>query len=292
MGEGCSISPVRDSQLHLLWTARVDYADGNRVARHRHDDYDQLLVVLSGAGEIELEEKGYAVKPGHAYLMQAGRAHAFRFASETITLDFKFRLIDPSLGALLRSVAPVCACAGGDLMELKRWYKLSLEQAGRAPLFPIRIEAGLKGTLVSMLLSPGGPAMDADAAFGLAEEDHPLVRYVKVHYASELSLERLAKQFNFHSNYMIKLFKDVTGMTPIHYVQELRLAKAKEYLEFTSLPVADIAERVGWSLPYLSRLMKSRIGQTPTRYRSSLVRAIGRDIAIEPDFANVWRIER
>jgi len=63
-------------------------------------------------------------------------------------------------------------------------------------------------------------------------------------------------------------FAKATGMTPIEYVQTLRLEEAKHILETTALPVEAVAHEVGYEdASYFSRLFRKMVGLTPAQYR-------------------------
>lgn len=63
-------------------------------------------------------------------------------------------------------------------------------------------------------------------------------------------------------------FSKATGMTPIEYVQTLRLEESKQILETTDLPVEAVANEVGYEDPsYFGRLFKRTVGLTPAQYR-------------------------
>jgi transcriptional regulator GlxA family with amidase domain len=63
-------------------------------------------------------------------------------------------------------------------------------------------------------------------------------------------------------------FSKATGMTPIEYVQTLRLEEAKQILETTDTAVEAVANEVGYEDPsYFGRLFKRTVGLTPAQYR-------------------------
>ncbi|WP_406371012.1 AraC family transcriptional regulator [Streptomyces sp. NBC_00647] len=58
------------------------------------------------------------------------------------------------------------------------------------------------------------------------------------------------------------------GRSPKDYLLGIRLARAKELLAATELPVAAVARRVGYDDPaYFSRLFTRRVGTPPVRFR-------------------------
>lgn len=63
-------------------------------------------------------------------------------------------------------------------------------------------------------------------------------------------------------------FKQATGMSPLEYVQALRLEAAKERLEATLTPIEAIANDVGYEdAGFFGRLFKRQVGLTPAQYR-------------------------
>lgn len=63
-------------------------------------------------------------------------------------------------------------------------------------------------------------------------------------------------------------FRKATGLTPIDYVQRLRIEGAKQRLERGGTPVDEISWQVGYEDPaFFRRLFKRITGMTPKRYR-------------------------
>jgi AraC-like DNA-binding protein len=95
-----------------------------------------------------------------------------------------------------------------------------------------------------------------------------VMRYVQEHLDEELSLQKAADRFGLSVSYLSKLFKDETGRNFGEYVLELRLAKAREWLEHTDWPIKDIAERSGYAnVQNFNRVFKQRFSVPPGEYR-------------------------
>jgi transcriptional regulator GlxA family with amidase domain len=63
-------------------------------------------------------------------------------------------------------------------------------------------------------------------------------------------------------------FKQATGLSPLNYVQQLRVDRAKAFLENTNLPVDAISWKVGYEdVAFFNRLFKRVCGLTPGAYR-------------------------
>ncbi len=95
-----------------------------------------------------------------------------------------------------------------------------------------------------------------------------VIHYIEKSYAEEITLEKLSEIAHFNPRYFIRYFKKNTGLSPMDYVLNLWLNKAKKLLQETGLPVQEIAELSGFkSAYYFSRVFKARIGYPPLRYR-------------------------
>ncbi|MEE1007193.1 MAG: AraC family transcriptional regulator, partial [Acutalibacteraceae bacterium] len=62
-------------------------------------------------------------------------------------------------------------------------------------------------------------------------------------------------------------FKLVTGLTPMNYIQILRLEAAKSKIAEGSLKISEISALCGFKdASHFTRCFKKRYGMTPTRY--------------------------
>ncbi|MBD2858294.1 AraC family transcriptional regulator [Spongiibacter sp. KMU-158] len=83
-----------------------------------------------------------------------------------------------------------------------------------------------------------------------------------------LSLEQLAEQLGVSSRTLIRRFKQVLGVTPTSYSQNLRIETAKRLLETTGLPIEELILQVGYEdVSSFSRLFQRKTGMTPRAYR-------------------------
>lgn len=63
-------------------------------------------------------------------------------------------------------------------------------------------------------------------------------------------------------------FQNATGMSPLEYVQALRIEEAKQMLESGEEPIEAIAQEVGYEDPaFFSRLFRRKVNLTPAQYR-------------------------
>jgi len=280
---------LRDSQLKLLWTARVDYPNNNAVLPHCHSDYFQLLIPIEGAGQIMIDDTILDIKPNGYYLFKKNVTHGFSFTKNTITIDFKFVILDKELLQWIESIPSFGICSEGVMAEFKQWFTLSLQHIRkRSNSLPFRVESGFKSSLFSLLQDDN--RSDSDGQQRLVISNFDMAQYLQDNLHNNITLNELAQKFGYHPHYIINLFQEYTGMSPIQLLQKLRLEKAREYLEFTSMSISEISENVGLSLPYFSRLFRAKEGMSASTYREVIRTAIGKDLILTDDFENTWLV--
>ena len=83
-----------------------------------------------------------------------------------------------------------------------------------------------------------------------------------------VQISELSEIIHVCDDRLIRLFKEVTGETPIEYIMNLRIEAAIKLLSTTDLSVADVAEKVGFgSDTYMTRVFKQKLNTTPGKYR-------------------------
>ena len=72
-----------------------------------------------------------------------------------------------------------------------------------------------------------------------------------------------------------KLFKEYTGLSPAHYIQELKIQQAKDLLATTQRSTKEIAYYLTFDdIPYFTKVFKKYTGYTPQSYRKKIRKRI------------------
>ena len=93
--------------------------------------------------------------------------------------------------------------------------------------------------------------------------------YLTLHCSDgDLSLGEVAEKFGFSQSYLTRLFKVQTGITPMQFVDELRMKKAIDLLGRHSLTIDQISEAVGYKNQfYFTKRFKMYYGVPPSKYK-------------------------
>jgi AraC family transcriptional regulator len=92
--------------------------------------------------------------------------------------------------------------------------------------------------------------------------------YIQAHLEQELSLTTLAAMVRLSPDHFARLFKQATGQTPHQYVLACRMARAKQLLAETDMPLSAIGLQVGCTdQSYFTALFRKHVTMTPKAYR-------------------------
>lgn len=96
----------------------------------------------------------------------------------------------------------------------------------------------------------------------------PAVDEIHFNFLHELTIDRLAAMCSMKESYFQRLFKEKFGLSPKHYIIQLRINHACDLLGFERYSVTQIAELCNFSDVYFfSRQFKEYMGITPTQFR-------------------------
>jgi transcriptional regulator GlxA family with amidase domain len=93
-------------------------------------------------------------------------------------------------------------------------------------------------------------------------------RWLAEHFSIASPVEGMIRRSKLAERTFKRRFTAATGLTPIDYVQRLRVEDAKRRLERTDAPVDEVSWRVGYEdAAFFRRLFKRITGMTPGAYR-------------------------
>jgi transcriptional regulator GlxA family with amidase domain len=88
------------------------------------------------------------------------------------------------------------------------------------------------------------------------------------HYDQHSPVAAMASFSGLSERSFKRRFARATGMSPLEYIQTLRLEESKQVLETTDLSVEAVAVQVGYEdASFFGRLFRRKVGLTPAQYR-------------------------
>jgi AraC-like DNA-binding protein len=247
------------------------YADAPTVERHPF-----WQVVLPQRGRLEMEianvrgcagERWYALVPvgvDHRYWASGpNRFLILDLAPELVAetadaLDRRTRASDPAFPLLDERAAAL-----GTLLQA---------ELNRGNLAEHLIAESLGLYAASLLLAPvrtlaaAEPASSAARRLALRARD-----LLDVAFDRPLTIAEIAREVGASPAHLQRAFRAHFGLTIVSWLQQRRLARARDLLLTTDLSITEVALASGFGdHSYFTRLFTREIGTAPSRFRASL----------------------
>lgn len=94
------------------------------------------------------------------------------------------------------------------------------------------------------------------------------LKYIESNFTSQISVGTLAEKCAMSETSFRRNFKEITGESPVKYINSLKIAKAKELLKSSEITIDEIADFLSfYDKAYFYKVFKNAVGVTPAEYR-------------------------
>ncbi len=95
--------------------------------------------------------------------------------------------------------------------------------------------------------------------------------YIEQNYKSEISVKEIARIMNVTPTHLCRIMHNNIAMTPLEYLNALRIGEAKRLMVETTMNISEIAFGAGFKdHNYFSRLFRKKTGRSPTAFMSKI----------------------
>jgi AraC-like DNA-binding protein/mannose-6-phosphate isomerase-like protein (cupin superfamily) len=103
-----------------------------------------------------------------------------------------------------------------------------------------------------------------------------IIEYIEQHYQEDINLNELSDYLGFNRFYFCRLFKDITGFTPVKYINNYRIHQAVSLMQSqSSMSITQIATQVGYNdSNYFTRVFREVTNDTPSVYINKLKQTV------------------
>lgn len=100
------------------------------------------------------------------------------------------------------------------------------------------------------------------------EKIRPALVYIETHFNEEIKIKMLAERCSISEPYFRKLFRNCMKVSPLEYINTVRVQKACDLLQKKDYPVNELAWKVGYSsVSAFERNFKRIVGESPKQWR-------------------------
>lgn len=230
-----------------------------RFLRGEHRRGVELVSVCSGVFLVAAT----GLLEGRVVSTHPGCARALAESFPTISVDTEARMI----------AHPGILTAGGFMA----WVDVGLLLIGRLLGEAVEAETArfaLAGRAADIMPDPAPRAelrLRADLAPLRAHAD-PAIRKAQEHVhlrdGRDVTLAAMAAVAGLERRTFLRRFQSATGLTPIDYCRQVRIARAREFVEDGHLPLKGIAEKLGYAdVSAFAKAFRRAYGSPPGLYR-------------------------
>ncbi|ANY68360.1 hypothetical protein BBD42_19185 [Paenibacillus sp. BIHB 4019] len=230
-----------------------------------------LIYVVKGKGELQLNHRPSQFSPKTAFMLLPGTVVKWKVEPDRPLLLFRlafhlFRMGDRSSKQLTFDKElefPVTGkLAIAHTAAMSRLCKQLAACDYAAPsVDPLRYQQHMHKLFALLVGSVPAYAEHAD------DPIQRTLHYMERQYATGVTLQELAQVAQMHPTYYSAQFKLRLGKSPIEYLNQLRMNRARELMLTTPEKMRNIARLTGFSDEfYFSRRFKASYGSSPTVY--------------------------
>ncbi|TMV48643.1 helix-turn-helix domain-containing protein [Paenibacillus mesophilus] len=270
----------------LMFTIHMDatfLCDGSPAMQNQHNHaMSELHFVESGSGLLALSGKEEELIPHTVYLIPSGLYHAFQSDRFTLLRKYTFRF-EYSVTDELSDGPPEEAETLKEVLFSKELRRIPNQEC-LLPLFKriVRelqerrlgyytiVQAGFNEILIELMraLTSFSAAPVPTPLPGVDDARSQLIDNYFDQYSSQLTIEHLSGLLHLSTRQTTRVLQQMYKKTFSEKLADIRIEAARKQLAHTKLPVALIAEQLGFtSSSFFCKTFKKRTGTTPQAYR-------------------------
>lgn len=249
----------------------ISFAPKERYGPHSHQRIE-INYVRKGRCILYLDHESVNFKEGEMMIITSGVNHMFEAGSKGTTLLQLEFLPDIFSDARLHTdgSSPAALFTGNNRVFkivnntriMQAVQRIVSELNSRKPHYEYLVVMYYAELLllVYRYIDETSIASEGNATLGRA------IRLMRAGYSQPLSISGLAAELGCSDRYLRHLFQRYLNITPVEYLNQVRINKAIELFRNTQLSVKEVAYECGFRSPqYFSRKFKEQTGSSPRK---------------------------
>lgn len=247
---------LSDLIITKVYSATTMYTEKNTKTKRNNRSCWALVIKYEGETIYTVKEKNYLSDINNLVILPKGCSYDWHCtqSGHYLIIEFESELVCHNIFSF-----PV---KHGEKI-LKLFKDLEYKRTLRNPMYETESIRDTYSILLLLVQSLQKKYLPTDKLGKI----NPALEYIANNYNKNIKNDVLANLCNLSTVYFRKLFTEIMGASPISYVHELRIKKAKEMLRSDYGNIKDIAESLGYLNIYdFSRTFKKYTGISPSKY--------------------------
>ena len=266
--------------VDVIQIAKCRYQWQKHVENHSHMFY-HMIYITGGKGDIYADKTKYTISANEIYFFAPGTEHELITGEDAMSsIEVKFHVNDNEIMEQLNNLN-VKLQPPDDEFKLKLEGLLE-EAVMKTEYYKQMINIGAAGIMLGLLRGAQSRTKiihmkdfalneNSKTSNKSTKELKRVLEYINNNYVEEVTLKNLSDVANLNSAYLCKQFTKAYHISPIQYVNNLRIEKSKEMITFTDLSITEISVAVGFqSVHYFSRYFKKKEKMSPMEFKHYL----------------------
>ncbi len=250
------------------------HSEKDTVKEHFHQTY-QILYVMEDEGEISLDGNSNSFDRDHLAFITPYSRHSIVAHTKLaiLVLEFEPDIFDSTIQRKLINdyfkESKIIKLNEFEAMEIRQLLrKMLYQQSLGNPLEIMGMEVYLMELLYLFARTQQAPSF-TDTNTLRAEK---LKKYIDSNYFNVINASDLSAKLGVSTRYVNTIFKERYSMTPLQYLTEVRLERAKKLLVETNKDIISICFEVGFeSLSTFYRMFSNYTQISPKKFRYNYI---------------------
>ena len=242
---------------------------------HYHEELEFTLQI-SGETKIQIDDEVILLKEGEGVFINSGQLHSITKETNKdcyfLSIVFSPKFIASEYEKLYEEyIRKIINCEISVPVTLKQEIKNLMLETNKYYQkkeygYELFVESNLTRILaICIQNSTPNPVVKKDTKSAIIKD---ILNYIHSNYDKEISLEDISKNVHISKEYLCRIFKSVSVLSPIVYLNRYRITKSSHMLKNTDKGISEISSLCGFnSSSYYNKQFLRFMGCTPSEYR-------------------------
>lgn len=271
MKEHVWVKLIPNQELSVYQFGYEECAKGHSFGPANRDHF-LLHFIKKGKGEFRTENGSYSLKGGQGFMISPDKISSYKADEEEPWVYFWIGFGGTDAEKYMRDIGissenPVFSFDNWEPFE--RIFNNLMALDKNLLSHRLKMMGNLFMLIAEMAENVSLLDIKKKVIFNSKEEYvKNAVGYIEKNFSGKLSISEVVKYVGLNRSYFGVIFKEIMGISPIDYLVNYRIDRAKKYLSDDSMSIGDVARSVGYEDPLaFSKIFKRKVGISPEAFR-------------------------